>query len=107
MAADADPGAGSTPPALFSSKLVDVYKQNAPYIAEVVDAARSLLRLATEGLQQNGHLRHAPVRTHFRILSGAMFLLKVRDVSPSPDSYRCAISSRNSGQTAESPINGC
>ena len=75
LANGAEPTA-NTPPALFPSKLVDIYKQNAAYIGEVVDASRNLLRLAVDGLPSGG-LKHAPVRTHFRILSGAMFLLKV------------------------------
>ena len=52
-------------------------KQNAIYIAEVVDASRSMLRHILDGLVPQNGLRHAPVRTYFRILSGAMFLLKV------------------------------
>ena len=72
-----EPSTAQTPPALFSSKVVDVKKQNEPYIKEVVDASRSILDLALKGLRSEGSLKHAPVRTHFRILSGAMFLLKV------------------------------
>lgn len=52
-------------------------KENAPYIKAVVDASRSLLRHVIDGLVPKNGLKHAPVRTHFRILSGAMFLLKV------------------------------
>ncbi|MCJ1310095.1 hypothetical protein MMC25_003756 [Agyrium rufum] len=65
-----------TPPALLSSKLVRIYKENEPYINEVIDASRELLLLAINGLGQDKWLRHAPVRTYFRILSCAMFLLK-------------------------------
>lgn len=71
------PSVAHTPPGLFSSKLVDIYKQNDPYIKEVTDAARNLLELAANELRADGGLKHAPVRTHFRVLSGAMFLLKV------------------------------
>ncbi|KAI4107153.1 MAG: hypothetical protein L6R37_001854 [Teloschistes peruensis] len=53
-----------------------LYKRNEVYITEVVKAARNLLRLVVEGLLPDNYLKHAPVRTHFRILSGAMFLLK-------------------------------
>ncbi|KAL8839872.1 MAG: hypothetical protein Q9170_001552 [Blastenia crenularia] len=53
-----------------------VYQRNSFWIKEVVKAARNLLRLVTEGLLPSDYLKHAPVRTHFRILSGAMFLLK-------------------------------
>jgi hypothetical protein len=57
--------------------LVDIYKQNEAYIKEVIDASRNILDLAVNGLRSDDGLKHAPVRTHFRILSGAMFLLKV------------------------------
>ncbi|KAL8692757.1 MAG: hypothetical protein Q9218_002264, partial [Villophora microphyllina] len=53
-----------------------LYRRNEVYITEVVKAARNLLRLVVEGLLPDNYLKHAPVRTHFRILSGAMFLLK-------------------------------
>ena len=69
--------AGSVAPALLSSKLVAFRKQNAIYLGEVVDASRSMLRHILDGLVPQNGLRHAPVRTYFRILSGAMFLLKV------------------------------
>ncbi|KAI1739828.1 hypothetical protein F4680DRAFT_125130 [Xylaria scruposa] len=46
------------------------------YIKEVVLGCRSLLGTVVDGLFQGGYLKHAPVRTYFRIISGAMFLLK-------------------------------
>lgn len=46
------------------------------YVREVVDGSRNLLRTVVEGLLPGGFLKHAPVRTYFRIISGAMFLLK-------------------------------
>ncbi|MCJ1401043.1 hypothetical protein MMC11_004255 [Xylographa trunciseda] len=67
---------GPVTPALLSSKLVAFRKQNAVYLAEVVDASRSMLRHIIDGLVPHNGLRHASVRTYFRILSGAMFLLK-------------------------------
>lgn len=60
-----------------SISLVGLYKKNEYYIREVIDAARNLLRHVVEGLFPNDNLKHTPVRTHMRILSGAMFLLKV------------------------------
>ena len=54
-----------------------IYKRNETYITKVVKAARRLLNLVVDGLLPGDYLKHAPVRTHFRILSGAMFLLKV------------------------------
>lgn len=46
------------------------------YVREVVNGSRDLLRTVVEGLLPNDYLKHAPVRTYFRIISGAMFLLK-------------------------------
>ena len=46
------------------------------YVKEVVDGSRNLLRIVVEGLLPGDYLKHAPVRTYFRIVSGAMFLLK-------------------------------
>ncbi|KAI1264084.1 transcriptional activator ARO80 [Xylariaceae sp. FL1019] len=46
------------------------------YIKEVVLGSRSLLSTVVDGLYKGGYLKHAPVRTYFRIISGAMFLLK-------------------------------
>ncbi|KXX75983.1 Transcriptional activator ARO80 [Madurella mycetomatis] len=46
------------------------------YVREVVNGSRSLLRTVVEGLLPGDYLKHAPVRTYFRIISGAMFLLK-------------------------------
>ncbi|KAH6976127.1 hypothetical protein BKA56DRAFT_488934 [Ilyonectria sp. MPI-CAGE-AT-0026] len=46
------------------------------YIREVVEGSRNLLRTVVDGLLPGDYLKHAPVRTYFRIISGAMFLLK-------------------------------
>ncbi|KAI1821008.1 hypothetical protein F4861DRAFT_520925 [Xylaria intraflava] len=46
------------------------------YVKEVVSGCRNLLRTVVDGLFKGGYLKHAPVRTYFRIISGAMFLLK-------------------------------
>ncbi|KAI9835029.1 MAG: hypothetical protein M1838_005401, partial [Thelocarpon superellum] len=46
------------------------------YTRDVVDASRDLLRTVVEGLLPGDYLKHCPVRTYFRIISGAMFLLK-------------------------------
>ena len=50
--------------------------QDQEYVKEVVDGSRNLLRTVVDGLLPGGYLKHAPVRTYFRIISGAMFLLK-------------------------------
>jgi hypothetical protein len=46
------------------------------YVKEVVDGCRNLLRTVVDKLLPGDYLKHAPVRTYFRIISGAMFLLK-------------------------------
>ena len=57
--------------------LMEHYRGNEGYIQEVAESSRSILRTVVEGLLPNDYLKHAPVRTYFRILSGAIFLLKV------------------------------
>lgn len=57
--------------------LMELYRVNEPYIQEVVDASRKILRMVLEKLVPGDHLKHAPVRTCFRVLSGMIFILKV------------------------------
>lgn len=61
-----------------TQQLSNLYRRNEIYIKEVVSASRNLLRQVVDGLLQDEYLKHVPARTFFRILSGAMFLLKVR-----------------------------
>lgn len=56
---------------------MELYRVNEPYIQEVVDASRRILQVVLEGLVPEGRLKHAPIRTFFRILSGMIFILKV------------------------------
>ncbi|KAL8786169.1 MAG: hypothetical protein Q9213_002939 [Squamulea squamosa] len=63
----------------------ELYRRNESYITEVVKAARNLLRLVVDGLLPANYLKHAPVRTYFRILSGAMFLLKTFAIGAKED----------------------
>ncbi|KAK4505715.1 hypothetical protein PRZ48_003680 [Zasmidium cellare] len=46
------------------------------YMQNVGDAARNLLKVVVEELNTDGYLRHAPVRTYFRIISVAIMLFK-------------------------------
>lgn len=57
--------------------LMELYRVNEQYIQEVVDSSRRILQTVLEGLVPNGRLKHAPIRTFFRILSGMIFILKV------------------------------
>ncbi len=46
------------------------------YVKSVVNGSRNLLKTVVDGLRPGDYLKHVPVRTYFRIISGAMFLLK-------------------------------
>lgn len=58
--------------------LMELYRVNEQYIQEVVDASRRILQIVLDGLVPGDHLKHTPVRSCFRILSGMIFILKVR-----------------------------
>lgn len=66
-----------SPTSSISSSYASLYNRNEPYIREVINSSRIVLRHVVEGLLPNDQLKHAPVRTYFRIVSAAMFLLKV------------------------------
>jgi hypothetical protein len=70
------PTAATSGPAPFHV-LMEQYRVNEPYIQEVVDASRKILQTVLDGLVPGDRLKHAPVRTYFRILSGMIFILKV------------------------------
>lgn len=59
-----------------ASVLEKCYGNDRFYINEVTDGCRKLLRAVVDGLYPGEHLRHAPVRTYFRIISVAIILLK-------------------------------
>ena len=56
--------------------LTSWYGNDRHHIDEVVSGSRNVLRIVVEGLYPEGYLRHAPVRTFFRIVSVAIILLK-------------------------------
>ncbi|PSK42965.1 hypothetical protein B9Z65_6919 [Elsinoe australis] len=59
-----------------ASVLERCYGNDRFYVNEVTDGCRRLLKSVVEGLYPGEHLRHAPVRTYFRIISVAIILLK-------------------------------
>ncbi|PGH27654.1 hypothetical protein AJ80_00668 [Polytolypa hystricis UAMH7299] len=71
--------------------LMEQYQVNEPYIQEVVDASRNILRTALEGLAPGDYLKHAPVRTFFRILSGMIFILKTFTLGAKEDDVRISL----------------
>jgi hypothetical protein len=58
------------------STLTKWYANDRHYINEVIDASRNVLKVVVDGLYPGDYLRHAPVRTFFRIVSVAIILLK-------------------------------
>lgn len=57
--------------------LNELHRVNEHYIQEVIDSSRKILQTVLDGLVPEGRLKHAPIRTFFRILSGMIFILKV------------------------------
>ncbi|KAG9237708.1 hypothetical protein BJ875DRAFT_481011 [Amylocarpus encephaloides] len=70
------------------------------YVKEVVDGSRNLLRTVVEGLLPGDYLKHAPVRTYFRIISGAMFLLKTFALGASKQDVEISIGLMDSAVSA-------
>jgi len=53
------------------------YGPDRHYISEVSSACREVLKVLVDGLYPGDFLKHAPVRTYFRIISVSIILLKV------------------------------
>ncbi|KAL5343194.1 hypothetical protein BJX70DRAFT_210109 [Aspergillus crustosus] len=71
--------------------LMELYRVNEPFIQEVVDASRKILTTVLDGLVPGDHLKHAPVRTCFRILSGMIFILKTFTLGAKEDDVRVSL----------------
>ncbi|KKZ61397.1 hypothetical protein EMCG_03953 [[Emmonsia] crescens] len=71
--------------------LMEQYQVNEPYIQEVVDASRRILKTVLDGLVPGDSLKHAPVRTFFRILSGMIFILKTFTLGAKEDEVRISL----------------
>ncbi|KAK2775129.1 hypothetical protein FQN53_003310, partial [Emmonsiellopsis sp. PD_33] len=81
-------GPGGTAPLRI---LMEQYQVNEPYIQEVVDASRKILKTVLDGLVPGDSLKHAPVRTFFRILSGMIFILKTFTLGAKEDDVRVSL----------------
>lgn len=57
------------------------------HVDEVMQACRNVLRVVVDGLAPGGYLKHAPVRTFFRIVSVTLVLVKVSLLPISPQTY--------------------
>lgn len=66
-----------SPASSISSSYANLFTRNERYIKEVKDSSRIVLRHVVEDLLPDDQLKHVPVRTYFRIISAAMFILKV------------------------------
>ncbi|KAL1952843.1 hypothetical protein VTO42DRAFT_4099 [Malbranchea cinnamomea] len=71
--------------------LMEQYEVNEPYIREVVDASRKILQTVLDGLVPGDFLRHTPVRTFFRIMSGMIFILKTFTLGAKEDDVRISL----------------
>ncbi|KAL1996230.1 hypothetical protein VTN49DRAFT_282 [Thermomyces lanuginosus] len=85
------PGPGN-PSSINSLRvLMELYRVNEKYIQEVVDASRKILQTVLESLVPGDHLKHCPVRTFFRILSGMIFILKTFTLGATEDDVRISL----------------
>ncbi|KAJ5952519.1 uncharacterized protein N7479_010932 [Penicillium vulpinum] len=71
--------------------LNELYRVNEHYIQQVIDSSRKILQTVLEGLVPEGRLRHAPIRTFFRILSGMIFILKTFTLGAREDDVRVSL----------------
>ncbi|KAJ5832491.1 hypothetical protein N7474_000802 [Penicillium riverlandense] len=86
------PGSGpSSGSSGWFGTLMDIYRVNEQYIQEVVDASRKILQLVLDGLVPGDRLKHAPIRTFFRILSGMIFILKTFTLGAREDDVRVSL----------------
>ncbi|KAK7612062.1 hypothetical protein JOL62DRAFT_32033 [Phyllosticta paracitricarpa] len=74
-------GPGAIPPHL----LMRWYGNDRFFIREVIDGCRNVLTIVVKGLEPGGYLKHAPVRTFFRIISVTIILLKTFALGASED----------------------
>lgn len=77
------PGPSNSSNSWFQT-LNELYRVNEHYIQQVIDSSRKILQTVLDGLVPEGRLRHAPIRTFFRILSGMIFILKVWSLAENP-----------------------
>nr|POF18614.1 putative transferase caf17, mitochondrial [Quercus suber] len=64
------------PAAIAPETLAKQFGGDRKYMVLVGDSARNLLKVVVDGLASGDYLKHAPVRTYFRIISVAIMLLK-------------------------------
>ena len=70
-AVDGDAGKAIPP-----DRLNQWYGDDREIVGTVIEACRNILKIVVDGLAPGGFLKHAPVRTSFRMISVAMVLVK-------------------------------
>ncbi|KAF1814919.1 hypothetical protein P152DRAFT_411872, partial [Eremomyces bilateralis CBS 781.70] len=68
------------------------YGNDRQYIREVIEACRNVLKIVVSGLYPGEYLKHAPVRTYFRIISVAIILLKTFALGATEDDVALSLS---------------
>lgn len=71
--------------------LMQQYQENETYIQEVIDASRTILQTVLDGLVPDACLKHSPLRTFFRILSGMLFILKTFTLGAKEEEVRVSL----------------
>ncbi|KAJ5498890.1 hypothetical protein N7453_007941 [Penicillium expansum] len=84
------PGPSNSSNSWFQT-LNELYRVNEHYIQQVIDSSRKILQTVLDGLVPEGRLRHAPIRTFFRILSGMIFILKTFTLGAREDDVRVSL----------------
>lgn len=75
---EANTSEGGSAKAIPPDRLNQWYGDDRENVGTVIEACRNVLNIVVDGLAPRGFLKHAPVRTSFRIISVAMVLVKVR-----------------------------
>ena len=63
--------------AIPPDRLNQWYGDDREIVGTVIESCRNVLKIAVDGLAPGGFLKHAPVRTSFRLISVAIVLVKV------------------------------
>ncbi|KAF2138862.1 uncharacterized protein K452DRAFT_300917 [Aplosporella prunicola CBS 121167] len=92
------------PGAIPAALLMRMYGNDRFFIREVIDGCRNVLTVVVKGLEPGGYLKHAPVRTFFRIISVAIILLKTFALGATEDDVAISLGLM---EEAVSALRGC
>lgn len=77
---------------IHPSTLSKCFDGDRRYITDIVRSSQRLLRCIVEGLLPDEYLKHAPVRTYFRVISVSMILLKTFALGATEDDMAVSLS---------------